>query len=498
MLLVNQPKAEKIIIKNDEAYFDNFGFIANGKMGYSSIGRGVIAEPDKDFQIVGDMLFYYENNELKARMPESQKILTGKNSIQSVFYAHDYYTEYFVDGKIASSESDIVYGSWSPAYSSAETFVKIGNCLIYSKPYIAPPDMGYEGEENYQPTEAQLGTLVIYDLVKKEIIFNMNGYAFVNHTDKGYLIQRLKLEMKEGFYTGNLAYSYYAMDKSGKYLSEEISSKDFSKNPALMLSLLPNGAAVVSTEHNYMGHTLTYTLNGKIGVFSEYSSADRTPVMKWRVGLAQGDLEIMADKLMSPDDTISYSGNKPFCEKIVFSGYKTFIANGDKRNMTEGYTGNMLELNGSINFNLTDTNYVIKSVEFKNNIVIQNISGEVRAYPQYDYDEYTGESIYNISPDGDTLMSLSIDSRSGVYDKDKAKWLVPCEYFRVIPTDKYFVASYFAVSNSKEMTKAEFNKNVSNIKFVVYDLKGTEVSRGNSAEVKKKTGVDIKSLEYKY
>jgi hypothetical protein len=216
-LLVNQPKAEKIVIKNDESYFDSFGFIANGKMGYSSIGRGVMAEADKDFQMVGDMHFYYDNNLLNAKIPESMLTLSGKESVQSVFYAHDYYTEYFVDGKVFNSENNMVYGEWKPSFSSAETFAKMGNCLIYSKPYIPLPDYDYEGGGNYQPSESALGTLVIYDLVKKQIIFNKSGFTLLNYTDKGFLVRKISLEMKEGNYTGKLIYTYFVLDRTGMF-----------------------------------------------------------------------------------------------------------------------------------------------------------------------------------------------------------------------------------------------------------------------------------------
>jgi hypothetical protein len=495
-LLVNQTKAEKIIIKNDESYFDSFGFIANGKMGYSSIGRGVMAEADKDFQMVGDMHYYYDNNLLNAKIPESILTLSGKESVQSVFYAHDYYTEYFVDGKVFNSESNMFDREWKPSFSAAETFAKMGNCLIYSKPYMPLPDYDYEGGGNYQPSESALGSLVIYDLEKKQIIFNKSAFTFLNYTDKGFLIQKISLEMKEGNFSGNLIYTYFVLDKSGKILLSEISKEDFQKNPATMLSLLPSGATEVCMENSYMGNTLVYALNGKIGVFGENNTLDRLPINKWRLSSYQGEILVTNDKLFS-NDTLSYIGNKPYCNKSMLNEFRNFLIKGNKKKVIDGLSGKEYDLATSIEFGLIDTNFVLESIEFKENLVIQNVSSDVRAQIKYNYDYATDEISYNLNANGDTLMYVNAESRSGIYDFSTSKWLVPAKYFRVIPFEKYFIASYFDFLN-ENMTKSEFIKVVSNPKFVVFDLKGVEIVRGSATEVKKKIEVDVKNLQYEF
>jgi hypothetical protein len=284
--------------------------------------------------------------------------------------------------------------------------------------------------------------MVIYDLAKKEIVFEGKNYSLVNFTDKGFILVNNEKEMKNGLFAGNMMSTMSVVDRTGKFIHKDIPESKFNESVEYWMPLLPDGSKAVRMDYSLYGSSIIYNLNGKVGVFGSYGRASRAPDMKWYFTNYQSYLAFYQDKLMMDDSVINYTGEKPYCVKSCLHAPYGYFQKGNRKISVEAYSGTESEFKEPIHFDLTDTSYTIRSVEFMKNLVIQNRSDLVRGYPQYSFDEI-GNTVFELNAAGDTMVNVNILANSGVYDLSTGSWIVPGEFFRVISTDKYFIGSFY-------------------------------------------------------
>ncbi len=498
-LLVNQPKADKVLFRNYMGFADHFAYTVNGKMGYSSLRRGVLAEPNYEFCYANsETEFYIENGLLK--MKTGGKTYEAKKSIQSYTDMMQYYTQWYFDGKIFQMNPDDEYsdfsymGDYVPSYGGSQTFIKVGDLIFYSMPYYAP-EMMYDGGETYLPNEADLGYLLIYNTQTKEIIFNFYANSLMTFTDKGILIRQIEVDLDEENF-GQLNYYYSIIDLNGNIIHENISQENYTADGKYALSLLPADAKEIAFSNSYSGASLIYLLNDKVGVFSEYNIYSIEPNNRWYLNSRYDNVIFTNDKIMDNTDTVPYTGNVPYALKDFSHNTKAYWLKGNSRTLTMNY-GTPVETKEKITAALTDTSCAFYSVEFKDNLVIQNASESVTVVEALDYDPETFEPMGRYFDDGEPVFNYTYTAKSGVFDRKKGVWIVDPTQYRVMVQGKYIFASYFSF-DQQDIHKNEFNNITSKPQYQVYDLSGTLIIKGTAAEVKKKTGVDPSKIVISY
>lgn len=489
--LVNSGKADKILFRCGDAVGESFCFQQNGKMGVSCLWAGVKMEPKYELAVSDyDSDFYLDAGKLNLKFED--KSYSASQSMMLYVSQMDYMVNLFVDGKNAYLNSD--YGDYEPSEPSisySETFLKKGNLVIFSKPYYESENMMYEGV--YVPSRSELGTLVIYDAVKKQILFGDFGHSIINMTDAGILIQQIDTDEY-----GNYTYTYHIMDYNGNYIQKDISASDFNTDPQYMLKLMPPGTIPVSFDYAMGGQTLIYLLNGKVGAMPRHQSIEYTiaPTLKWFLAGYHDGVRITEKEVMDNTDTVSYSGNLPYILKEKAFPPVTFIARGASKITYSGYDASKPHV-GKIDYTLVDTSYYLNSVEFYGDYVIQNLCSRISAYSYEEYDEMTGEPFQRLDESGNLIYTVDYSAKSGVMNLKTGKWIIPQNEYRIIHKGKYFFSSNFGFE-STEMGLDQFKSICANPKFKVWDETGNFVMEGTAAEVKKKTGIDPKTLKMEF
>lgn len=493
--LINEDKADKILFKYNTLYLDKFAYQKNGKMGYSSIMSGVLTEAKYEFCYADySTLFYLENGLLKAESEDNT--FEAKSSLISFLDMMSYFSEWFADGKSITPSSDengnMFTEGWQPSFGAAESFLKIGHLVIYSYPYYFVEKM-YDGTISI-PSDYELGNLIIYDTKTKQIIWNEPAMSLMNFTDKAILLRKITVSTDENNY-GQFMYSYHVLDLNAKPIHSGIPLEKMEKDPSYLLSLLPTGATALNLSY-YNGLEISYYLNDKVGLFSENSQQSLKPEFRWYLYTSHSPVKLDQSKIYDDTDTLSYSGNYPYCLKEDYRSGNRNQVFGTKRIAASGYT-NPVESNEKISWSLIDTSYTFFSIEFKDQLVIQNSSWAISANASFDYDPETYEAFPKLMENGEQAYYYNYNAESGVFDTRQKKWIIAPEFYRVAVSGKYFVASSFAY-DGKDMGKNDFIKMASNPQFTVFDLQGKLILKGTAAEVKKKIGTDPAITVFKY
>lgn len=494
-LLVNEDKADKILFKYNLDYQDKFAYQKNGKMGYSSLSNGVLVEAKYEFCYANwSNIFYLEDGFLKATSED--QTYEAKKSIMSFLDMMSYYSEWFADGESVSAVSDD-YGNlfgegWIPSWGAAESFLKIGHLVVYSYPYYAVERM-YDGSFSV-PSAYELGNLIIYDTKTKEIIWNQPATSLMNFTDKGILIRKIKVSTETDNY-GMFEYFYDILDLNGKPVHSSVPIQKMIEDPSYLLSLLPDGASTLNLSQ-FVGVEMSYYLNEKVGLFSENSQVSFSPQYRWYLNTSYSPVRIDLNNIYDNSDTMHYSGNLPYCLKEEYrSGNRNMIF-GDKRIETTGYA-TPVEMKDKISWTLIDTSSTFYSVEFKDQLVIQNASWAIVPTPSFDYDPETYEPLPKYTSKGEQAYYYTYTANSGVFDTKLKKWIVKPEFYRVALSGKYILASSFAF-DGKDLGLNDFKKTASSPQFSAFDMNGNLVIKGTAAEVKKKTGIDPAIAVFKF